>query len=492
MILQKKIRQFHAETQRAQRALHLTLITQHSTLNTTPLTCIRLPNICYLNTNKDTMNQLLTKSLMGTTLAIALLLSVRAFAQKPNIIYIMSDDMGYGDLSGYGRKEYQTPHLDKLASQGMKFTQAYSAGSLCTPTRVGFITGRYPARTAVGLMEPLTPTKRDSAYGISMKDHPLPSIIKKAGYETALIGKWHLGFRPEFSPNSNGFDYFFGFHSGASDYVAHTNDGRMPDLYENGQSIHVDGYLTDIFTQKAVSFLQQKHDKPFFLVLNYNAPHWPWQGRGDKAYHDTMRLRMGGSPQTYAAMMESLDEGVGAVMKALDDAGLTANTLVIFTNDNGGERFSDNGGLSKGKLTLWEGGIRVPAFVRWPGKIHAGTVSTQPVITMDWSATIAAAAGASVPGREMDGINLLPILKGNRKKEIDRTLYWRNAQRNQQKAVREGNWKYLMDDKGEYLFDLATDPGEKNDLKSAKPDVFEKLKAKYAAWEKTVLAPIPL
>lgn len=419
--------------------------------------------------------------------------SYRSYSQRPNIIYIMTDDMGYADLSAYGRKDYTTPNIDKLASQGIKFMQAYSAAPICTPTRAALMTGRYPARIPVGLKEPLTAVPKDSLVGLTSHYPSIATLMKAAGYETALIGKWHLGFRPEHSPVKNGFDYFFGFHSGAADYISHKGgDRRRTDLYENDQLIHTEGYLTELFSDKAIAFLKQQHTKPFFLTLTYNAPHWPWQAPGDNAYHDTIGFRVGGSSATYAAMMKSLDDGIGRILKTLDEEQLSSETIVIFTNDNGGERYSNHGGLSKEKGTLWEGGIRVPAFVRWPGQIKAGTVTLQPAITMDWSATILAAGG----GKQhhdfpFDGINLMPVCTG-KQKEIERTFYWRTFQRTKHKALREGKWKYLEDENGEYLFNVVTDPSEKNNLKSAHSSVFEKLKAKYAEWEKTVLPPIPL
>ncbi|MFI5131284.1 MAG: sulfatase-like hydrolase/transferase [Chitinophagales bacterium] len=430
------------------------------------------------------------KSLLLISLAFIYYSNARS--QRPNIIYIMSDDMGYADLSGYGRKDYQTPNLDKLASQGIKFVNAYAAAPLCTPTRTGFMTGRYPARTPVGLMEPLTSTKRDSAYGLTAEFPSVASLMKAGGYETALIGKWHLGFLPQHSPIKNGFDYFFGIHSGAADYISHKGDSRQNDLYENDTPVDREGYLTDLFSKKAIAFIKQKHNKPFFLAVTYTAPHWPWQGPGDNAYADTANFRNGGSPAIYAAMMKSLDDGVGEIMKTLDDERLTKLTIVIFTNDNGGERYSDNGGLARAKATLWEGGIRVPAFVRWPGKIGPGIITQQVAVTMDWTATILSIAGAKAhPGFPLDGMDLMPVCTG-KKKIVDRTLYWKRFQGNKQKAIRAGKWKYLLDEKGEYLFDLDADPGEKNDLKAKEEAVFSRLKAQFADWEKTVLQPIPL
>lgn len=425
-------------------------------------------------------------------LSLWLLFYSCAQSQRPNIIFILTDDMGYGDLSSYGRKDYRTPNLDKLASQGVKFINAYSAGAVCTPTRTALITGRYPARTPVGLMEPLTPTKRDSAFGLTTEYPSIATLLKESGYETALIGKWHLGFLSQHSPVKNGFDYFFGFHSGAADYISHKGGGGRHDLYENDTLVYPEGYLTDLFSQKAVDFIKKKHNKPFFLTITYNAPHWPWQGPHDKAYGDSVNFRNGGSPTVYAAMMKSLDDGIGFIMKTLDDEQLSNQTIVIFTNDNGGERYSDNGGLTNAKGSLWEGGIRVPAFVKWPGNIKAGIVIQQVVITMDWSATILSAGGAKAhKDFPLDGIDLMPMLTG-KQKNTDRTIHWRTYQRNKQKAIRSGDWKYVQDEKGEYLFNLIADPAEKNDLKSQQQAIFNRLKKDYLIWEKTLLQPIPL
>jgi arylsulfatase A-like enzyme len=326
----------------------------------------------------------------------------------------------------------------------------------------------------------------------------LAVLMKESGYETVLIGKWHLGFMTEQSPMKNGFDYFFGIRSGAADYFSYrgangvgTGAGTY-DLYENDTLVYPRGYLTDLFTQKSVDFIKQKHNKPFFLSINFNAPHWPWQGPSDKAYPDSVDFTAGGSPSVYAAMMKSLDDGIGKIMQTLDDAQLTSQTIVIFTNDNGGERYSDNGGLSNSKGTLWEGGIRVPALVRWPGKINAGVTTQQVAVTMDWTATILKAGGAKADKDfPLDGIDLMPILAG-KKNNIDRTLYWRTFQRSKHKAIRDGKWKYLQVEEGEYLFDLSTDQAEKNDLKLKERERFEKMKEKFIRWGKTVLQPIPL
>ena len=275
------------------------------------------------------------------------------------------------------------------------------------------------------------------------------------------------------------------FTRGLLDYVSHKSPDGNPDLYENESSILRDGYLTDVFTEKAIDFLKQKHKKPFFLALMFNAPHWPWQGPLDRAYPDSADFRSGGSAPIFAEMMKSLDNLIGKVMSTLDEEQLSNETIVIFTNDNGGERYSDQAGFSKRKGSVWEGGIRVPAFVRWPGKIKAGVVTEQIVITMDWTATILALGKAKVPRATTtaDGIDLLPLLTG-KTAIIDRTLYWRTSQRSKQKAIRSGEWKYVQDDSGEYLFNLRSDPGEKTDLKQQHADIIERMKDQYGVWEK--------
>lgn len=420
-----------------------------------------------------------------------------SFAQKnssrPNIIYIMADDLGYADLSCYGRKDYQTPNLDKLCSQGIKFMNAYAAAPVCTPTRVAFFTGRYPAHLTVGLYEPIAEGHKDSLVGLTHENPSIAQLLKKAGYETDLIGKWHLGYKPEFSPMANGFDYFFGFHAGATDYISHMNARGKPDLYENDQPIQKEGYITDVFMGKAIEIISKPHEKPFFLALTFNAPHWPWEAPGDKPYPDTMQWTSGGSPAIYAAMVKSLDDAVGKIVKTVDDLKLSDNTVIIFTSDNGGERYSDNGIYKGGKMELWEGGIREPAFIRWTGKIKENSITNQVTTTMDWTATILSAAGAEADAKfPLEGIDIMPMITG-KQKEVDRTLYWRIFQRNQHKAMRDGKWKYFRDEKGnEYLFDLANDPGEKNNLKEKFQGIFQGLKNKYSEWEKTVLTPIPL
>ena len=425
-------------------------------------------------------------------LLLFLLSGIVSAQDRPNIIYIMADDLGYADLSGYGRKDFQTPNLDKLASQGVKFTQAYAASALCTPTRTAFMTGRYPARTPVGLIEPLRWSHKDSLIGLTPGYTSVASLLKRNRYETYLVGKWHLGYDPAFSPNKNGFDYFFGFNAGGTDYVSHTNPKGIGDLYENETAVIREGYLTDLLTDKSIEIIKAKHNKPFFLSIMFNAPHWPWQAPGDPKYPDTLNWHLEGSQEKFAGMVKSMDDGIGKILQALDEQNLSRNTMVIFTSDNGGEEFSDMGIYAGMKETLLEGGIRVPAFIRWPGIIPVNKISDQVVVTMDWTATVLSAAGVSYdPAYPPDGIDLLPILTG-KKKNADRLIYWRLFQEGYQKAARDGRWKYISYKKGDFLFDLDTDPGEKVDLKEKYPEKFNQLKRKYLLWENSVLKPVPL
>jgi arylsulfatase A-like enzyme len=408
---------------------------------------------------------------------------------RPNVVFILADDLGWGDLSCYGRPDYQTPNLDLLASQGMKFTDAYSASAVCTPTRCGFITGRYPARLKIGLIEPLPATNHQ--VGLDPQIPTIASLLKASGYETALIGKWHLGFRPEWGPNAHGFDEFFGVLAGAADYHQHKNGLGEPDLYENLTPVERTGYLTDLLTARAVDYIKRRRSAPFYLSLHYTAPHWPWQDRkgGERVAFtnktiEPVTMAAGGSLKVYAEMMRSLDDGVGQVMKALKAAGLEKNTLVIFTSDNGGERFSYEWPFSGGKGELLEGGIRVPAIVRWPGLVAAKTVTKQMAISMDWTATILdAAETTAAKDYPLDGISLLPVVKGASPVH-DRTFFWRIYD---QDAVRRGNWKYFRDGTQRRLFDLSFDDHEQADFSRRNPELLEQLAAEFEHWNQQML-----
>jgi arylsulfatase A-like enzyme len=418
--------------------------------------------------------------------------------RRPNLLFILADDLGYGDVSAYGRPDYRTPHIDRLIAEGTRFTNAYTAASTCTPTRVAFVTGRYPQRAAPALQVPMgigPPNGPRPSYGLSPTIPTIGARLKKAGYETALVGKWHLGFLPEFGPLSHGFDEFFGIKSGGADYFTHTARDGTSDLWEGEVPAERIGYLTDLLTARAVEYIQRPHTRPFYLSLHYNAPHWPWEGPADThGANPTHPFSEGGSPAVFAAMMRSLDDGVGKVMAALARAGRDGDTLVIFSSDNGGEVYSNNAPWSNGKFTLWEGGIRVPLALRWPGRVPAGASSPQFAISMDWSATMLAAGGAAPdPAYPLDGIDLLPFARDGRA-PTDRTLFWRQpgggAALMASAAARRGKWKYLRVAGEEKLFDLDADPGEKGDVKSAHPAVIAELRSAWEAWN-AGMVPVP-
>lgn len=429
-------------------------------------------------------------------LAVCALSGATASAQtpgpaRPNVVLIITDDVGYGDLGSYGAPDIKTPNIDSLARDGVKLTDFYAAPQ-CTPTRAALISGRYQQRVRLerALGSANTPTGEG---GLPVTGRSLPQLLKGNGYATALIGKWHLGYKPEFTPNAHGFDYFFGFKSGFIDYYQHTGGDGLHDLYENGEPAHATGYMTDLITERSVKFIEDHARQPFFLEVAYNAAHWPFQlpdhpstapgnGRFVQPQDDAT-----GTRRDYVAIVERADRGVGQILQALNRLGLARDTLVIFTNDNGGEWLSRNAPLFHRKDTLWEGGIRVPAIFRWPGRIPAGRQSAQVGITMDLTASILAATNTAVPaGAGFEGINLLPILEG-RAPAVERTLFFRIAvPTRQQRAVRQGEWKLLIDGDDVLLFNLSRDIGERQDLASQRQDVARRLRPLIAAWERDV------
>lgn len=404
--------------------------------------------------------------------------------RPPNILFIMADDLGYADLGCYGRRDYETPALDRLAREGVRLTQGYSNSPVCSPTRVALITGRYQQRLRVGLEEPIA----RSGDGLRLPPgHPtLPSLLKRAGYRTALVGKWHVGFDTAAGPLDHGYDHYLGFLGGAANYYQQANDPPM--LRRNREPFRPAGYLTDLLGDEAVRWIGGG-EGPFFLSLHFSAPHWPWVAPGDEraaaGWRDPFD-RDRGNLEVYARMVRSLDDNVAKVLSALERTGAARDTIVVFTSDNGGERFSDMWPFSGVKGELLEGGIRVPLIVRWPGRIPAGTVSDQPMISMDFLPTLLAAAGAAPdPSFPSDGENLLPVLTGAEPPR-PRRLFWRfrNAE---QAAVRDGDWKYLKIGRREYLFDLARDVRERASLREAETVRFEALKAAFARWNAGML-----
>ena len=403
----------------------------------------------------------------------------------PNFVFILADDLGYADLGCYGGREPCSPHLDRLAGEGLRFTDGYATSSVCSPTRFALATGRWQHRLRGGADEPIAGRSPD--LGLP-PDHPtLASLLRDAGYTTALIGKWHLGHPPHFGPLKSGYGEFFGPMGGAVDYFRHSTRGGH-DLYEGEDEVHCSGYLTDLLSDRAVAFVRKQKDSrsPFLLSLHYTAPHWPWETRDDEA--ESRRIENiahldGGSVKTYLTMIRHMDEGIGRVLAAIEAIGAREHTCVVFTSDNGGERFSDMWPLMGKKMDLLEGGIRVPYIVRWPARLPAGATTNRLAITMDWVATFLSAAGvAPHPDYPLDGIDLL-----NDDDAGERTLYWRMKYRDQ-KAVRSGSWKYLSVDGNEFLFDLSRDARERADMKRREPERFEALRAAYAAWDASLPA----
>ena len=441
------------------------------------------------------MFQLMIRPLLG---AILVLLPVLASAQqgnqRPNIVLIITDDVGYGDFGSYGAPDVKTPSIDSLARDGVRLTDFYANGATCSPTRTGLISGRYQQR--FGLEQPLGARgKMDWERGLLPTGRSLPRLLKNSGYATALIGKWHLGWTSEFSPLAHGFDSFFGFKSGFVDYYQHTAGPDSPlkdDLFENDQPVHVEGYMTDLITERSVRFIEQSAGRPFFIDVSYNAAHWPYQPPDAPSVARDNGRHLGpfdASTSTradYVAMLERADRGIGRILEALDRAGVRDNTIVIFTNDNGGEWLSRNTPLFHHKGTVWEGGIRVPAIIRWPGRIPAGRVSGQVGITMDLTASILAATGTTVPpDAGLEGINLLPVLEG-RVPQIERTLFWRVTGASPQQAVRSGDWKLLLDGGRAMLFNLRTDISERGNLIGQQSDMARRLRSLLAAWQQDV------
>jgi arylsulfatase A-like enzyme len=405
---------------------------------------------------------------------------------RPNFLFILADDLGYADLSCYGRRDYETPVLDRLAADGMRFTQGYSNSAVCSPTRLALATGRYQYRLPAGLAEPIGARAEADKLGLH-PDHPsLPSLLRKAGYRTALLGKWHLGELPEFGPLKSGYEQFYGISGGGTDYVAsEVRDGERP--------VEAHGYLTEVLTDKAVDYVRAAKSSaaPFLLSLHYTAPHWPWQAPGDGPVAANQRLfhLEGGSQSTYARMVGALDSGIGRVLKALRDAGLERSTLVVFSSDNGGERFSDNWPFTGQKMDLLEGGIRVPLLARWKGEVPAGVTTNQVAITMDWLPTFLSLAQTThAPEFPPDGVDLSAVLRGGRA-IVPRTLFWRLRYRTQA-ALRAGDWKYLSIDGNEFLFDLASDPRERANRRQGEPQRFAQLQAQWQAWNAQML-PLP-
>ena len=422
---------------------------------------------------------------------------------RPNIVFIVADDLGYADLGCYGGRDASfgpvSPVLNGLAAQGLKLTQGYSNSPVCSPTRFALMTGRYQYRLRGAAEEPINSKSRGSTTLGLPPEHPtLPSLLRDAGYRTALMGKWHLGYPPAFGPLRSGYDEFFGPMSGGVDYFTHCSSTGQHDLYLGEAEQQEGGYLTDLITDHGLDFVRRmaggaRSGTPFFLSLHYTAPHWPWETRDDEALAQEVKGNLfhlhGGNIDTYRRMIHHMDEGIGRLMDLLRAEGLERDTLVVFTSDNGGERFSDNWPLVGGKMDLTEGGIRVPWIAHWPAVIAPGSTSTQTCMTMDWSATMLDAAGATAAASHpLDGRSLMPLLRDATWRD-DQPLFWRMNHRGQ-RAMRHGPWKYLRVDGHDYLFNLEGDERERANLAPIAPERLAAMVQAWEAWEAT-MPPIP-
>jgi len=429
-------------------------------------------------------------------------------AETPNVVLLLADDLGYSDLGCYGCKDIKTPHLDHLAADGVRFTSFYANGPECTPTRAALLTGRYQQRIGglecaigngnVGRYADAIRLREKNELGLPVEEISLGRLLRDAGYATALCGKWHLGYEDRFAPNRHGFDHAFYCLGGGMDYFHHTENTADPRsvLRLNGKPIKRPGYFTDLVTEEAVRFIQDHKHRPFFLYVPFTAPHAPFQGPDDRQPDplpaDSPLWNQGkASPEVYAAMVQRMDQAVGRILTALDEAGCTRRTLVLFTSDNGGTASARPMPFRGLKGSTFEGGLRVCCIARWPGVLPEKTITDQVAITMDLSASIARIAGARPPkDRPFDGMDILGRLTG-KMPVVPRTLFWR-ARRGSQTwwAVREGALKYVArqdgDKKQEHLFALDRDPGEKADLLGQHGEEGARLKRLLAEWEKTV------
>jgi arylsulfatase A-like enzyme len=452
------------------------------------------------------MNQAMLCLLAGSLTALRLA-AAGDLPTRPNIVLLLADDLGYGDLGCYGGTA-PTPHVDRLSGEGVRFTAFYSNGPECSPTRTALLTGRYQQR--VGGLECAIGTGNVGRYddairlcaqhdlGLPVSEGSLARRLKDVGYATAIVGKWHLGYEDKFSPNAHGFDHAFYCLGGGMDYFHHVEDPPtyLPVLRLNGVPITRPGYITDLIAEDAIRWLHEVGNHPFFLYVPFTAPHAPYQGPNDDSSTplpaDSSRWKQGtADPQVYAAMIERMDQAVGRILETLNELDAAANTLVIFASDNGGTRSARQGGLRGFKGSTFEGGIRVPCIVRWPGVLPKNVTTEQATLTMDLTASLVRAAGAAVPvDRPFDGLDILQGLQGHQPC-ISRTLYWRGRRgESTWRAVRDGALKYVSHQSGqaveEHLFDLNKDMGETQDLLASRPEDVARLKRLLANWEEQV------
>jgi len=433
----------------------------------------------------------LLKALAGAPLAAR---PARSKPSRPNIVILLADDLGYGDVGFTGCPDIATPNIDRLASESVHFTHAYSNGPVCSPTRAALLTGRYQQRA--GIDHVIYANEKDR--GMTLDALVLPEVLKQAGYASGIIGKWHLGYPKKYFPTRQGFDYFLGFVAGNIDYFSHTDRLEVPDLWRNEEAIQDPRYMTQMIADESIAFIDKHLDQQFLLYVPFNAPHDPFQGPDDRATAGNQEVtrKVNRTRAVYKKMVESLDENIGRILDHLKKQNLEENTAVFFMSDNGGVPAVGRNAPFRGhKGSLWEGGIRTPFLARWKGQFPAGRKTSQMAAGMDLFPTALEIAGARVPaGHRLDGVSLLTVAKGAEQLTHD-TLYFHyfppESQRRWKAMVREG-WKYLLDNQGnEYLLNLREDIGEQNNLASKDPERVNRMKLDYEAWLKQVYKGAP-
>ena len=406
-------------------------------------------------------------------------------SKTPNIILIMADDLGYGDLGCYGNPDIQSPNLDALARGGIRFTDFHSNGAVCSPTRAALLTGLYQQRCGI---EAVVTAANHRDKGMALSEITFAEVLKNSGYRTALFGKWHLGYQVGFNPTKQGFDEFRGFVSGNIDYQSHIDQVGFEDWWMGDKLIPEKGYSTHLITEHGLKFIKENKNNPFCLYLAHEAPHYPFQGPNDDAD------RTPGNPHpisgkredrdiAYREMIKAMDDGIGRIIQEIKDCGIERNTFIFFCSDNGPGSSGSAGALKGGKGSLWEGGHRVPAIAYWPGKIISESVIDETIMTMDLFPTMLAISGMPpYYQKKFDGFDFSPILFSENKLP-ERSLFWRHGS---SKAVRKGPWK-LIDNQ---LYNLEIDLGEENNIIKDFPDKAKELQTEYLNWEKEVTAGI--
>ncbi|ALJ04177.1 hypothetical protein APS56_03005 [Pseudalgibacter alginicilyticus] len=412
--------------------------------------------------------------------------------EKPNIIIIVADDLGYGDLSCYGSTLINTPHLDQMAAEGIKFTDFHSNGSVCSPTRAALLTGKYQQRVGI---DGVVTAKQHRDKGLATSEKTFADAFKEAGYVTGMFGKWHLGYKTEFNPINQGFDEYIGYVSGNVDYHSHIDQEGYEDWWQGDKIKNEEGYSTDLITKHSVDFIRRHKDEPFLLFIPHEAPHGPFQGRNSVAER-AVGWKNGAKQKDkmseeelnniYKEMVEVMDEGIGEVMETLKKLKLDKNTLVFFCSDNGAsQKVGSNGGLRGYKSTLWEGGHRVSAMAWYPGTITPNQINNETIMTMDLFPTILDFVGAEIP-EGLDGVSLKDnLVKGNPLPTRD--VFWGYIGR---KAIRQGDWKLILRNKNAdpLLFNLKDDIQERNNLANQHPERVKAMLGKLKVWSEDVYA----